>query len=164
MTAPATTPSTDQVYNVSVWDHAPAPRIRDALPTQDSGQLSLMPIFTSTSEGVIHVVNAKVYLLHQLADGWLGEGSLAPKPSAIDQYREFLRALGGNVPLRAEPVGNADGGVEIEWKTSDAEHVIEFTGDDNLWLFENRGGEFEERTVEPFDVMRAVEFFRGEPI
>jgi hypothetical protein len=136
----------------------------DALATRYQGKVLLMPIYSSTSEpNVIHVINAKVNLLYQLQDGWLGDGSVAIHPRAIDNFREFLRELGDGVMLRAEPVGNADGGVEIEWKAADgAMRVIEFASDE-MWLFENCAGTYQERSL-PFDARRAVEFFGGEPI
>jgi hypothetical protein len=162
MTAPV---FAGETHNVGVWDHSPSPTFpRAALATHDEGQILLMPVYSSTREpNVLHVINAKVSLLRGLQNGWLGDGSVAIDPEAINNFREFLRELGAGVVLRAEPVGNADGGVEIEWTTDDAaRRVIEFTSD-SLWLFENRNGVFHEVTV-PFNARRAVEFFGGEPI
>ena len=68
-----------ETHNVGVWDHPPSPTFpMEALATHDEGQLLLMPLYSSTSEpSVLHVINAKVHLLHGLEHGWLGEGSVA---------------------------------------------------------------------------------------
>lgn len=165
MSAPVLTGNVDETYNIALWDHSPAPRLpSDALPTHDEHRVVLIPPFTSAvGPTVLHVINAKLNLLRGLQDGWLGDGSIGPKAAAIEDFREFLCELGEDVAIRAEPVGNADGGVEIEWKASGAMRVIEFTGG-ALWLFENRGDVYQEETVTPFDPKRAVGFFRGEPL
>jgi hypothetical protein len=109
------------------------------------------------------IIGAKLYTLRLLRDGWLGAGSVAPKQGAFAHYLEFLSALGNDVTLDAEAVATGDGTLEVEWDTDDGERLIEFS-ERGAWLLDTTAQQNIERTVEPFDVEQARDFFLGNAI
>jgi hypothetical protein len=159
MTAPIAH-DTDR-YDAPTWRHSASVFDTPLMPPPPS-----IPILISDprGRGVMNVISAKILMLRGLRDGWTGPGSVAPDVGAVHNFDAFLAALGPAATLRAEPVAADDGSVEIEWKLPDgAERAIEFTAD-GMWLFESRGGEVREETLDHFDLARAVNFFHGEPI
>jgi hypothetical protein len=152
-------PAVDETYRARLWDHTDAvlhaPTFFPLSPVR-------MPVVPQVAQiGVVSVIDAKLSLLRGLREGWSGPESRAPSTEAISHFEAFLSRLGRDVNLRAEPVANADGAIEIEWKAGGAERVIEFTKD-GLWLYESRDGEVWEETLDRFDVDRALSFFNGE--
>lgn len=110
-----------------------------------------------------HIIGAKVGQLHQLEDGWLGPGSLAPTPGALEHYRQFLIELGDAISLDAEAVAAGEGTLQVEWELDGAERLIEFS-DSGAWLYESHDGGGAQMTVDPFDVQRVLSFFNGNPL
>lgn len=153
-------PAVDETYRARLWDHTDvvfhAPTFFPLSPVR-------MPVVPHVAApiGVVSVIDAKLALLRGLRDGWSGPDSRAPDTDAIGHFETFLSQLGRDVSLRAEPVANADGAIELEWKAGGAERVIEFTKD-GLWLYESQDGEVWEETLDRFDVDRALSFFNGE--
>jgi hypothetical protein len=160
MTVLAGTPG--DVYDAPKWT-AEDPHVA-VMPPARSVHLGLASTFPTGIVAAHNIISAKLNQLHQLEDGWLGPGSLAPTPGALDYYRQFLITLGDAISLDAEAVAAGEGTLQVEWETDGGKRLIEFS-DRGAWLYESRNGEGAAQvTVEPFDVQRVLCFFHGQPL
>jgi hypothetical protein len=95
---------------------------------------------TSIQDTIINPAAVRVFMASRLASlslleaAWNGPSSKALTETAKQNYSEFLRLLGADVRLDAEPVPTEDGGVRMEWDGSGRSYIAELQGDGALYL------------------------------